>query len=388
MPLHRTEYQILLSSPGDLPEERRVIAEVVSEVSSTWGGASGAVLRLLRWEDLAPAFASEPQAVINVGLGDQWDIYVGLMHARFGTATQGFGSGTEEEFRRAYELWQAAPQKRRLMFYFNKAPVDLDAIDPDQVSKVRAFKKTLGDFGGLYKEFSDASALKDIFRAHLTSVLVELHREYALATTPSPTPATIEIDAPAEKADFAPGLLDLMESCAEGMAALAPAVEGIGSVMMQATAVIEREGNNLKEASSSGDLAAMRQGITAISRSMHSMAKALAEKRREYAAASRLAFESLSTAISMAKAAWTEEVKDPQTFETTISSTMEMLEGFLASISGAERSMDSIPNLAKEFSSARLVLKREFANLKGELNTSLMLLRDLRIIAGEGERNG
>lgn len=380
MPISRIEYQILLSSPGDVTEERQVAAEVVAEVSATWGGPAGAVLKLLKWEDVAPAFASEPQGVINAGLGESWDIYLGIMHARFGSPTKRFGSGTEEEFARAHELWNADPPKKRLMFYFKKAPVDFDLIDPAQIEKVKIFKRSLGELGGLYKEFSDAASFRDILRAHLTSVLVELHRSNSIEASSASLPETKKSAPNPEQLETSPGLLDLVESSVLGMTTLGSVINDIANVMTENTAILDREGTAIKDASAAGDLTGMRRGVTVISQNMRSMSEALAERRRAYQRASRMAFESLSTAISMAKAAWPEEVNDSETFSTSISQTIEILEKFIGSISGAERSMDSVPNLAKEFGSARLLLKREFGNLRAELNTSIMLLRDLRAI--------
>ena len=142
MPQSRIEYRILLSSPSDLPDERKIAEEVVEEVSKTWGTPSGCVLRLLSWEnDVAPQFGDEPQAVINKSLGDEWDIYLGLMHSRFGNETKKYGSGTEEEFERAYALWNENPRIRQIMFYFKKGLVDIDSIDPAQLTRVKDFKK-------------------------------------------------------------------------------------------------------------------------------------------------------------------------------------------------------------------------------------------------------
>lgn len=50
--------------------------------------------------DIMPGFGSDPQAVINEQINDDFDIFVGLLKGKFGTPTPRAGSGTEEEFRR------------------------------------------------------------------------------------------------------------------------------------------------------------------------------------------------------------------------------------------------------------------------------------------------
>src|SRR6266498_2301002 len=84
MPQFQTKYSVLLSSPSDLVDERAMVAEVIAELNQTWGAPNSAVIALLSWEScVAPSFGSEAQDVVNRGLGTDWDIYLGLMHARF-----------------------------------------------------------------------------------------------------------------------------------------------------------------------------------------------------------------------------------------------------------------------------------------------------------------
>ena len=51
-----------------------------------------------------PVRGGEPEVLINDQIG-KYDIFLGVMWRRFGTPTGVAESGTEEEFRRALELW-------------------------------------------------------------------------------------------------------------------------------------------------------------------------------------------------------------------------------------------------------------------------------------------
>lgn len=383
MPTLKLEYKILLSSPSDLAEERRVAMEVVSEVNSSWGVPNGAVIKTLTWEnDVSPSFGAEPQDVINQQLGDSWDIYLGLMHARFGSPTQKYGSGTEEEFERAYELWKAEPEKRVLMFYFKKAPVDVDQLDLDQVAKVRLFRKKISDLGGLYKEFSDVENFKDLWRAHLTSVLVGLHKQQTqLAELPS---AQNSMQTPAAESSIteAPlGILDFAEVTMASMTELTAAIEDFGDLMVKSTVHVETESNALRQASALGDLVGMRRSVSSISKDMGNLARGLATKRGDYNVISRRCFEALSKAISIIKTTPSSESGDMSLLVHNVTKLIETIDLFIVTLHGAERSLDSIPNLAKEFNTSRQLLKREFNNLRADLNASIGLLKDLRTIA-------
>ena len=94
------------------------------------------------------------------------------MWARFGTPTHAAGSGTEEEFNRAYERWVKTPTELELMFYFKKAPIPPLDIDTDQLARVQAFKDRLNnDSGGLTGEFGTAEEFKQIVRIDLASAV-------------------------------------------------------------------------------------------------------------------------------------------------------------------------------------------------------------------------
>ena len=65
---------------------------------------------LVMWEtDTFPSIGKDAQSIINEQIGDDYDIFVGLMWTRFGTPTPRAGSGTEEEFNLALEKLKTNP---------------------------------------------------------------------------------------------------------------------------------------------------------------------------------------------------------------------------------------------------------------------------------------
>src|SRR5688500_12688313 len=123
MARHAKMLTVFVASPGDVAQEREAVAEVISEFNSTWGRRLGVFLEVVRWETHSfPAAGTDAQSVINEQIGDEYDIFIGILWKRFGSPTGRAGSGTEEEFIRAYSRFRANPATVRIMFYFNIAP--------------------------------------------------------------------------------------------------------------------------------------------------------------------------------------------------------------------------------------------------------------------------
>jgi hypothetical protein len=165
-----TKYTIFLSSPSDLVEERTALEEVVKELNLTYGNANNCVIELLKWEThSAPGISrSQTQDIINNDIGDDYDIFLGLLWKRFGTPTQNADSGTEEEFNRALSRFQEGNLQPQILFYFkNSVPNSLSDIDPEQFLKVNQFKKSIPKDKMLSWEFDTVENLQNFVRLHI-----------------------------------------------------------------------------------------------------------------------------------------------------------------------------------------------------------------------------
>lgn len=174
-----TLFNVFVASPSDLIEERDLLADVISELNHTTANLLSIKLELIRWEtDIFPAFGDDAQDVINKQNKDEYDIFIGIMGSRFGTPTSRFGSGTLEEFTRAYDKSKRDGGITKIMMYFKNVSLALNEIDIDQVKKIQNFKKSLGPKGGLYWDYDKASDFKDLVRNHLNLLLPRLTEEY------------------------------------------------------------------------------------------------------------------------------------------------------------------------------------------------------------------
>src|SRR5215204_7344364 len=105
-----TILQVFVASPSDLKSERIALESVIRELNQMHSETTGAYLELIKWETHAiPGFGSDPQAVINEQIADKYDIFIGMLATKFGSPTPRAGSGTEEEFERAYERFIRSP---------------------------------------------------------------------------------------------------------------------------------------------------------------------------------------------------------------------------------------------------------------------------------------
>lgn len=191
---------IFVASPGDVSSEREQLSKVISEINLTISAIAPekrVVLDLIKWEThVHPAMGLDAQDVVNQQIGN-YDVFVGMMWKRFGTATARAGSGTEEEFRRAYATWQ---KNRTLpvLFYFCQAtfapPRSPEEIE--QLSKVLNFRNELSG-RGLVWEYEHPNAFSDVIRPHLILVLSRM-----FSNKKSPVDAAVETSRLATEDDI------------------------------------------------------------------------------------------------------------------------------------------------------------------------------------------
>lgn len=174
--------RIFIASPSDVQTERQCVDAVVEELNTTIGDTYNVRLETKKWEkDTYPAVGEYSQGVINQQIGE-YDIFVGIMKHKFGTPTAQAGSGTEEEFDRAYENYKNDGSCKNLMLFFSKEKLPQD-IDFEQFKKVRDFKNKLRDKGIYYFEYDDDTKFESEFRVKLNACIKELYHKNVVQHT-------------------------------------------------------------------------------------------------------------------------------------------------------------------------------------------------------------
>lgn len=148
-------FRVMIASPSDVSEERDVAVQTIQEWNNLNSPERQVVLLPVRWEShAAPEYGRRPQEIINRQVVDYCDILVGIFWSRIGSPTGEADSGTVEEIERI------ASAGKVVMLYFSQAKQDLDKIDTDQLTKLRAFKeKTLP--GALVENYSGIVEFKE-----------------------------------------------------------------------------------------------------------------------------------------------------------------------------------------------------------------------------------
>ncbi len=145
--------RIFVSSPGDVDQEREVVKEVIDQINKSEGSQRRLRLEMWDWkENVVPQIGPLPQEVVDEQM-PSYDIYLGIMASRFGTPTERYGSGTEQEFRVALGRWSELGQPW-IMFYFKENPeIGSDPESHRQYADVLSFRGELEGKGiiGCYR---------------------------------------------------------------------------------------------------------------------------------------------------------------------------------------------------------------------------------------------
>jgi hypothetical protein len=130
--------RVFIASPGDVPEERNLIEDVVQRWNADHAEALRTVLLPVRWETHAsPEVGGHPQQIVNRQIVDGCDLLLGVFWTRLGTPTPDAVSGTAEEISRFLDA------TKPVSLFFSTRPVQPESIDLEQYKRLQQFKKDL-----------------------------------------------------------------------------------------------------------------------------------------------------------------------------------------------------------------------------------------------------
>lgn len=170
MPVSITRYNVLLSSPGDVTCFWNAVKREIESVNHAQSEETGIEFHVKDWtRDSRADSGAEPQALLNRQFVEDCDIVLAVFKERFGTPTEKYGSGTEEEI----ELGLA--NGKRVMVYFWEPPTDFSPEDPVQYDHVLAFRRKLEEGKScLYVTFGSEEALAAKVRHDFGKLMFEL----------------------------------------------------------------------------------------------------------------------------------------------------------------------------------------------------------------------
>ncbi len=162
MPKNIVQYDLLISCPGDVINEIPIIEDAVSQFNTQFSDALGINIRTKHWRKNSYAQSGgKPQALLNEQFVNDCDAAVAILWTRFGTPTDEYGSGTEEEVE--IMLYSG----KQVFMYFSDKPIPPSQLNEDSYKKVQAFREKYKD-RGIYFTYSSDDEFKKTFFAHLS----------------------------------------------------------------------------------------------------------------------------------------------------------------------------------------------------------------------------
>lgn len=161
-----TTYDLLVSCPGDVVEKGylRAIENSVATFNSTFGKFNNVNLQVVHWsKDSYPESGGRAQELLDAQIVDDSDAAVALLFTRFGTPTDKYGSGTEEEIERMLQ------SQKQVFMYFVTEPVKMSEVDVAQYQRVQEFKTRYSTLEkGIYREVESPAELQGQLLNHLS----------------------------------------------------------------------------------------------------------------------------------------------------------------------------------------------------------------------------
>jgi len=368
-----TVLDVLVSSPSDVVPERNAVREVITEWNATWARERGLRLNLLTWEtDTFPGVGDDAQDVINKQIGDDYDIFIGILWGRFGTPTKKASSGTSEEFERAYRRYQKGHEGIAIMFYFKDEPIRPSEIDPKQLVKVEEFKKSLSSMGALYHQFQSTDEFERLLRIHLgkqsqvfsvqdTSVLLNSH--IAENVTRREVPHE-------EGHEDGEGFLDLID---EGVLHFQKAT-GVTKTISDAVDAYARQVTEQTQGlAQADDLLTKKKILKTSAGSMITMATVIEKALPEFRDAYTIAFDSYGKAASIILDFETTNAEDVQEALESVQGLRQSIEKSRGQMIGFRGTVENLPRLTTQLNKAKARVRKVLTDLDNEMGAAINL---------------
>lgn len=373
MPRHSMVLQVFIASPSDVSEERAILDTVVAELNQTWSRNLNLTFEILKWENSTrPGFDKDPQAVINSQIGDDYDVFLGILWSRLGTPTGRATSGTVEEFERAYARFQSTGSPE-VMLYFKDAPISPSKLDAAQLGSLLEFKTSIASRGGLYSTFEDQAGFEASVRAHLSAIAQKFG---ANRSSPVILESNVEVTHPEpagiDNADF--GLLDYLDiyesrtqDMTLAMASITEATARIGEQLAQRTAELPDAKGNPQAAMKFIKRAA--DDMFHYADTMGSQVPVLSNARQD-------AFSALSSAFAL-MADFPGDVEQLRDLRTTLYVTIESATAARAGLIGMRDATSALPRISKDLNKAKHAVGENLNRFLAEIESTVSTVENL-----------
>ena len=181
-----TEYDILISCPGDMEWIVPLIQETILKFNNQFSRVLSIRLNPKHWTYSAyNQSGGHAQDLLNEQFIHACDAAIAVFWTRFGAPTQKYSSGTEEE------IEDMLASGKQVFLYFCEKPVEPKMLADEkalkQYERVQGFKKKYSTEGkGIYWSFSSDDEFKELLFAHLSNHFLPLKKEEDHASSRRP----------------------------------------------------------------------------------------------------------------------------------------------------------------------------------------------------------
>jgi hypothetical protein len=176
MPIGLTGYHVFLSWQDGLEDEREIFFKTVTDFNYQEGARRGIVFIPKDWRTVRRGLG-RAQELINEELC-KCDYLIILFWCRWGTppegdGSQGYTSGTEEEYGQAVESKKSGGNMKDIIIFFKEVREEQIADAGPQLQKLMEFKEKVKK-EALYKEFKNNGEFSELLRGYLSDWLYNL----------------------------------------------------------------------------------------------------------------------------------------------------------------------------------------------------------------------
>ena len=181
-----TVYNVMISSPSDILEERDAAQKAIYRWNSVHSENRQIVLLPIEWESHStPETGDRPQNIINRQILKRSDLLIGLFWVRMGTPTEEFISGSAEEVSKHVSAGKPT------MLYFSDQLMRPSSFDQEQYNKLQEFKEQWKS-QALLGNWNDLSEFNDKFYQHLERTINNHpYFQKTLVAESRPTPSIV-----------------------------------------------------------------------------------------------------------------------------------------------------------------------------------------------------
>jgi hypothetical protein len=166
MSYNATVFNVLIASPGDVQEERRIAREIALEWNSMHARSRKVVLMPRGWDrDAYSSMGGRPQGELNKQIVDDADLLIAIFGTRVGTPTGEAEGGSIEELTRHMETGKPT------MVFQSFVPADPRLFVTDQYKKLTEFIETWAKPRGVLWTYQSHEEFRSQISRQLTTMI-------------------------------------------------------------------------------------------------------------------------------------------------------------------------------------------------------------------------